>query len=113
MLASYGSFIETDPDLLHDTWDIWQLAGLRLSVCTVSRKGDRLALECLDRIVGTKFDLLVGASGLDAKPVWFRIPELAEIATLRLIGAFPSDLTVVDVHLPGQRRAIVAGNQCP
>ncbi len=88
-LGSYGSFAETDPDLLHDTWDIWQNAGLRLSVCTVSRKSDRLALERLDQIVGTKFDLLVGGSGMEAKPVWFCISELAELANTATHWSLP------------------------
>jgi hypothetical protein len=89
LLASYGTFMESGPDVLHRVWDIWALARLRVCVSSVAS-----CFKALGQVMHSRLDF-PGGPDLDAPDVFVDVPRLRELAALRLLGAYPPDLSVL------------------
>lgn len=89
LVTTYGSFVASNADVLHRVWDLWAYSALRLCLSPA-----RSAFATLGQVVHSELDFPSGPA-LDAPPLVVDVPRLRELAALRLLGAYPPDLTVL------------------
>jgi hypothetical protein len=98
LLASYGTFATSNPDVLHQVWDLWALARLRLCVSRAPT-----VFDTLGQVVHSQLDYLAGPD-FDGPKIIVDTPRLHELAALRMLGTYPPDLWLLTYH--GQQAAV-------